>query len=241
MAAVGALAAVGSLAAGTEPLPIFEAFDGNSIVSVVAFVALWAGGVWVLRAAKESPRRVFSWAVSFGILFAIAELAGLSLLSEAADLSLLRPSAWSALHALGVGYAATMIVAAALIGADLRGSGSEDEGRLFRFVSLIGGGRGGRRWAAIATAAGVIAVARLPYLMVWWPGLIFFDTYRSLSYARGIGPWEAYEPVGHSLLIAGWNALWEGFGWSDQTALAFAAIVQMLSSRNLPRARSIPR
>ncbi|GGO62878.1 hypothetical protein GCM10010910_14080 [Microbacterium nanhaiense] len=234
IAAIGALLAALAWGAGREPRPIFEAFDGNSIVAVLGFVAVWAGGLWVLRAAGMSSRPVFGWAISVGVVFAIAELAGLSLLRDEADLSLLAPSAWSGIHVVGTAYAAVLLVAAILILVDRLGEdravSNTPRTRLGRFVARLGGRTGRRRWAAIGITAGVVIVARLPVLFVWWPGLIFFDSYRSLSYARGIGPWEAYEPVGHSLIIAGWNGLWEFFGWSDQTALAFAATVQLLSS-----------
>ncbi|GGO63235.1 hypothetical protein GCM10010910_15250 [Microbacterium nanhaiense] len=233
VAGAGALAAVASFAAGSVPLPIFEAFDGNSIVAVAAFVAAWAGGAWVIGSARRSARPVFAWAIPFGILFALAELAGVSLLRGEADLALLlHPSAWAAVHLLGVAYAATMLVALVLLLAD---RGDEDRGAeglepTRGRLAILGRGRGRDRWILVAATFGATLLARVPYLAVWWPGLIFFDTYRSLSYARGIMPWDAYEPVGHSLLIAGWNGVWQFFGWSDATALAVASTVQLLSS-----------
>lgn len=226
VAALGSLATVASFAAGTDPLPLFQAFDGNSIAALASFAALWAGGSWILGSARRSTRPVFAWAIPFGVLFAVTELAGLSLTRREADLALvLHPSAWGAVHVLGVAYAATMLVALVLVVTD-RSVAVPASGRLAK----LGSGSGRARWGLVAATFGIIALARIPYLAIWWPGLIFFDTYRSLSYARGIMPWDAYEPVGHSLLIAGWNGLWQLFGWSDQTALAFAAIMQMLTS-----------
>jgi hypothetical protein len=231
-AAAGAFLATLALCAGTTPDPLLETLEGNSLLAIAAFAALYAGGWWVLGTV---PRSTFAWAVPFAALYAIADLAGISLLRDEADLALLRPSAWGLVHLLGTAYVAALVVAVLLHAIDRRRQGDGPQppapsGPLSRVVAALREGSGRARWRAALLVFAVIVVARLPYFIVWWPGLIFFDTYRSLSYARQMMPWDTYEPVGHSLLITGWNALWDLFGWSDATAMAFAATLQVLSS-----------
>lgn len=231
IAVAGAFATTLALCAGTTPATLGEVLEGNSLVAIAAFAALAYGG-WL--ALGRLPREVWRWAVPVGVVFAIAELAGISLLREEADLWLLRPSGWSAVHLLGTAYAAVLGAALVLHLADRATPGDDvaaarRSGRAARLVEALRA-PGRTPWRPLGVVFGLIVLCRLPYLLVWWPGLIFFDTYRSLSYARGLGPWESYEPVGHSLLIAAWNGVWQLFGMSDSAALAFAAILQMLST-----------
>ena len=77
---------------------------------------------------------------------------------------------------------------------------------------------------------GILVLSRVPYLIVYWPGIVVFDTLRSYSYARGTVPWDTYEPVGHSLLIAVMQWLGTSLGWSDAGGVAIGAISVILTS-----------
>ncbi|WP_456283629.1 DUF6020 family protein [Microbacterium sp. JZ101] len=231
IAVAGAFATTLALCAGTTPATLGDVLEGNSLVAIAAFAAIAYGG-WL--ALGRLPREVWRWAVPVGLAYAVAELAGISLLREEADLWLLRPSGWSAVHGLGTAYAAVLGAAVLLHLADratpdAAAVPAPRRGRLSRLVEALRA-PGPTPWRPLGLVFGLIVLCRLPYLLVWWPGLIFFDTYRSLSYARGLGPWESYEPVGHSLLIAAWNGVWQLLGLSDSAALAFAAVLQMLST-----------
>ncbi|MDN3309923.1 DUF6020 family protein [Microbacterium oryzae] len=227
IAAAGAFVATLALCAGTAPGSLSEVLDGGGLVALAAFAALAAGGWWAIG---WLPREIWRWAAPLGAVIAIAELAGLSLLREEADLWLLRPSGWSVVHILGTAYVAAVGLAIVLHLADRnpdRGRPSPAAGVFTRFPASLARPR---PWRSLAILWALIVLCRLPYLLAWWPGLIFFDTYRSLSYARGLGPWESYEPVGHSLVIAAWNGVWQLLGLGDAAALALAASVQVLTS-----------
>lgn len=225
IAAAGAFVATLALCAGTAPGSLSEVLDGGGLVALAAFAALAVGGWWAIG---WLPRAIWRWAAPLGAAVAIAELAGLSLLREEADLWLLRPSGWSVVHVLGTAYVSAIGLALVLHLADLRqGHPSSSRGVLARFAASL---TRPRPWRSLGILWGLIVLCRLPYLLAWWPGLIFFDTYRSLSYARGLGPWESYEPVGHSLVITAWHGVWEMLGLGDAAALAVAASVQVLTS-----------
>ncbi|GAA4187877.1 hypothetical protein GCM10022219_01240 [Microbacterium oryzae] len=225
IAAAGAFVATLALCAGTTPGSLSEVLDGGGLVALAAFAALAVGGWWAIG---WLPTAIWRWAVPLGAVVALAELAGLSLLREEADLWLLRPSGWSVVHVLGTAYVSAVGLALVLHLADLhQGHPASSGGALARFAASLARPR---PWRSLGILWGVIVLCRLPYLLAWWPGLIFFDTYRSLSYARGLGPWESYEPVGHSLLITAWNGVWQLLGLGDAAALAMAASVQVLTS-----------
>ncbi|MGW9112799.1 DUF6020 family protein [Microbacterium sp. NPDC055683] len=75
-----------------------------------------------------------------------------------------------------------------------------------------------------------LLLVRTPYLVAWWPGIVPFDTFRSFSYVRGVGEWEQYEPVAHSLLVGAMQALGGALGGGDAGIVAFGATVQLLTS-----------
>ena len=225
--------------AGNDPGPLLSSLSGTSVSAVIVFVAFVACGLWVLRTSSASA---WQWAAGLGVVLATAQFAGMLLRKfDGAVDRLLAPDnlLWVAVHWIGTAWMVSCGLAA-LIGAldtqDLRtvsDSPHERGGRLGLFGRLVASLRSsddGRRRKCLLIVLGVLVLSRLPYLLVHWPGIVAFDTYRSFAYARGATYWESYEPVGHSLLIA--VIQWSGtaLGWGDIGGVAIGAITMLLAS-----------
>lgn len=238
LAVAGALLSVLSIYAGTEPAPLLPALQGTTVSAVVVFAALVACGLWVLRHASASAWR---WASAIGVVAASAQLVGLSLRRyDGLLLDLLQDDtiAWTVVQWLGTAWMATAGVAALIAvldaygakgAADVDGEGTR-AGVLTRLVESLTSADLGRQRTGLLVVGALLTLSRLPYLLVYWPGIVHFDTFRSLSYARGTGPWQTYEPVGHSLHIAGVNWLGSSLGLGDAGIVALAATIQILAS-----------
>lgn len=235
----GASVAALSIYAGNEPGPLSGKLHETSVSAVIVFVALTAGGLLVLATASAS---VWRWATSIGVVLATAQIAGLSLRRFDSLLGpLLAPDnlAWAVVHWLGIAWLTTCGLAA-LIGAldahDRRtGSqpASEQGGRGGPFVLLLAALRGpdrARRRLGLLIVMGILVLSRVPYLVVYWPGILHFDTLRSYSYARGTVPWDSYDPVGHSLLIAVMQWFGNTLAWGDAGGVAIGSITVILAS-----------
>lgn len=83
-------------------------------------------------------------------------------------------------------------------------------------------------WKWLAGGAAVFFLAWLPYLLTYWPGLIFGDTTSSLSQAQGLQSFSNHHPVFFTLLIKAclWISAKAGF---DATAgCALFCVCQMI-------------
>lgn len=234
-------ASVGLLAvyAGNEPGPLLTRLHGGGLSAVVVFAALLAGGLWVLRRTSASAWR---WAAGLGIALATAELAGLSLRRFNTLLEpLLFPDniAWTVVHWLGTAWLATCALTVVIEALDRHvvrsarsNSDDRDEraGPMARFVALFRAPTRAQRSVGLLIVMGILVLSRVPYLVVYWPGLVSFDTLRSYSYVRGTHFWQAYEPVGHSLLIGVMQ--WSGsvLGWGDVGGVAIGSISAVLAT-----------
>ena len=239
LAPAGALVSVLAIYAGNEPGPLSSRLHGTSVSAVIVFVALTAGGLLVLRTTSGSAWR---WAAGIGIVLAAAQLAGLSLrrFDSLVD-PLLAPDnlGWAVVHWLGIAWLTTCGLAA-LIGAldthDLRSVSaavSKGGGRPRPFARLVASLRApdhARRRLGLLIVMGILVLSRVPFLVVYWPGILHFDTLRSYSYARGTHSWQTYEPVGHSLLIAVMQWLGSALGWGDAGGVAIGSITVILVS-----------
>ncbi|WP_029149316.1 DUF6020 family protein [Microbacterium indicum] len=231
-ASIGALAAALAFAAGGSPETLRTAFDDAGGAGLLLFVAALASGRWVLARASAGT---WAWAAPLGGAFALAETAGISLAQPGAGFAPIATAgsgtlAWWALHLVGVGWAASCAVAALLIARDRArardtAGRSADRSRLGRAVGAVASGRP----AALAILAGVIAASRVPVYLLWFPGIVPFDTFRSFASVR-TGEWELYEPLGHSILVAGMDFLGTTLGWGDTAAVAIGAALQILTS-----------
>lgn len=207
--------------------------------AVVVFVTLTIGALWVLRTASASAWR---WATGIGVVMATAQLAGLSLRRYGSLLDpLLAPDhrTWAIVHWLGIAWLVTCGLAA-LIGAldtsSLRSAApaaSAPVGRFRPFVRLVAALRApdqARRRLGLLVVMGILVLSRVPYLVVYWPGIVHFDTLRGYSYARGTHPWETYEPVGHALLITVMQWLGTALGWGDPGGVAIGSVTVVVAS-----------
>jgi hypothetical protein len=223
--------------AGDEPGPLLTRLHGTSVSAVIVFVALTVGGLWILRTASASARL---WAAGIGVVLATAQLAGMSLrrFDGLGRLLVADNLAWVAVHWLGIAWMVSCSLAA-LIGAldthDLRSVSaavSKRGGRPGPFARLVASLRApdrARRRLGLLIVMGILVLSRVPYLVVYWPGILHFDTLRSYSYARGTHFWQTYEPVGHSLLIAVMQWLGTTLGWGDAGGVAIGSITVILA------------
>ncbi|OCG73908.1 hypothetical protein A7J15_06770 [Microbacterium sediminis] len=225
---VAALAVAVTVASGTQPGNLLDVLDGNSAVVAFVFVATLVAGLWVRR---RVPAGTAAWVLPVSAVFALADILGVSLGRSDAGLDLLLRSepavaAWVLFRVAGTFSAFAIGFALVLV---LLGRYRERRPAAGRAASLLEAVRRGG-WRSFAALLGVILVFRLPYLILWWPGIVPFDTFRSYSYARGVGEWEQYEPVGHSLLVAAMQAIGAALGWGDAGGVALGAILQVLTT-----------
>jgi hypothetical protein len=224
---------------GNEPGPLSTRLHGTSLSAVFVFVALAAGGLWVLRTASASAWR---WAVGIGVVLATAQLVGMLLRKFDGFVGrLLAPDylAWVAIHWLGIAWLVSCGLAAliaALDAHDLRSAPrtatqhGQVGGPIVRLVAALRAPEPASRWIGSLVVLGVLVLSRLPYLVVYWPGILAADTFRAYSYARGTVPWDTYDPVGYSLIIAGMQWLGPALGWGDVGGLAIASISLLIAS-----------
>jgi hypothetical protein len=216
---VGAL--VGTFAAVADPdsLPSVEAAGtGGGVAALAILVALLMLGRLVTRATAS----VRWWALPLGAIGAVAELAGISLSRKGGGLGLITESstselAWLVVRAAGVAWLMVCLIVLAMVAAQsVMADPRPAEKRLAqpRSFPLL--------WAALL-------LTRLPFLLLLWPGIVPFDTFRSYAYARR-GGWEQYEPVGHSLLVASIDWTSSALGLGDTGGVAIGAVIQMLTS-----------
>lgn len=81
----------------------------------------------------------------------------------------------------------------------------------------------------IAICALVIFVLQLPYLLTYYPGLIFNDSISSISQALGLLPYYNHHPVAYTLLIKACIEIAQMLGFSINTGCALYSIVQMVA------------
>ncbi|HET9648350.1 MAG TPA: DUF6020 family protein, partial [Microlunatus sp.] len=236
-AVLGALIAALTVYADAGPGPLLSSLHGSGISAVVVVAAFTACGLWTLRQCSIS---VWRWAIVIGVVFASAQSVGMSLRQFDALIRplLARPNrAWTVVHWLGTAWMVTCSSAALIAAIDALANGrsradSDDRGPglLQRFLAAMCSVRPGSRWKCWLAIFGALVLSRLPYLVIYWPGIVAFDTFRSYSYARGIGPWESYEPVGASMLIA--VADWFGthLRWGDAGGVAIGSVSLIVAS-----------
>ncbi|WES66211.1 DUF6020 family protein [Microbacter sp. GSS18] len=237
IAAVGAWFVVLALATGTSPGSIFERVDSSAVVAGAAFVGVALLGKLALW---STPRAIWAWAIPLGMTLGLSHVAGISLMRSQADLALFSPSQppaellWSAAQFIGTATAATWLIALALRLIEQRAPASpapdspsepSTQGSIDRFFLRLREGRIG----AFAWVFAAIVLARVPYLILWWPGIMPFDSLRPFSYAE-TGVWEQLDPIGHSFLIVGANGLANSLGWGDSGGVAIGAIVQLATN-----------
>jgi hypothetical protein len=235
----GACVSVLAVYAGNEPAPLPSSLHGTSVSAVVVLVAfIWCGS-WVLRTAPPSAWR---WAAAIAAALSTAQLAGLVVrkLGGRADLLLARDNlGWVAVHWIGIGWMVSCGLAALIWAIDAHDLRSSSDGALVqpggtrwwaRLTGLLRATDRAQRRKGLLTVMGILVLSRVPYLVTYWPGIMMFDTIRSYSYARGTVPWDSYEPVGHSLLIAVMQWLGTHLGWGDVGGLAIGSITAVLAS-----------
>lgn len=237
VATLGALVGVLSLFSGAVPGPLLESLRGTTLSAFVVFAALALGGFWVLRRASASAWR---WAIAIGFVASAAQMLGLSLrLYDGLLFELSQPEnvAWVLAHWFGSFWMVTAALAALITLLDSfslpSASGStapaDREGLLGLVMGALISAEPARRRKGLLLVMGALVLSKIPYLLVYWPGLVPFDTFRSLAYARGTSPWETYEPVGHSLRIAATDWLGTTAGLGDVGVIAIGSVTQIVA------------
>jgi hypothetical protein len=142
---------------------------------------------------------------------------------------------WVIVQWVGTTWMITCGLAALIAAVDSGGRSSSSAGPIrdgvfARLVRSLHSTTPGVQRKGCFTLMGIIVASRLPYLVVYWPGIVQFDTFRSYSYARGTYQWESYEPVGSSLFVTATQWLGTFFGWGDAGGVAIGAMTLMLAS-----------
>ncbi|YAL83368.1 DUF6020 family protein [Dermacoccaceae bacterium W4C1] len=208
---------------GTGPGQTIGTISVGTLAVAAAFIV---AGFWALGRVR---RQVWSWAAALGLVFAACCVLGDWFGGP-------QPRSWSSLstarqvgvplRAIGLTWVFAA-VSAVLIEQALRGKqapvrdGSGVGGRLVAWVR-----RGG--FAPTAMLFALLVAARIPAWVIWWPGVVPFDTFRSYSMVRGTSPWDAYEPVGHTVLVWSYNQIGDALGFGDTGKVALAVGVQIL-------------
>ena len=236
LAAAGALLATVAIYLGPTAGLLGDVSWGSSVTTVPVFAALLAGAFYAVR---TTPRHVWPWAAGVAVVFATAELAGRSMRSIG-TLGYLTSGthvSWVVLHWLGVASLAAFCLAVLFHAVDGylpddTGLPRHDEetGALARLVGALRSPERSRRRRAQLLVMGLLVLSRIPYLVVWWPGIVYFDALRAYSFARGTRQWSTYDPVGHSMLVGTEQWLGTHLGLGDAGGVAIASSVQVLTS-----------
>ena len=136
------------------------------------------------------------------------------------------------MHWLGTGWLAACGLAALIWALDSYGTRT-DQGQDRSSRGLIGALRSptkARRRGAYAVVFGIIVLSRLPYVLTYWPGIVYFDTFRAYSYIRGIVPLDTYEPVGSTLYIGAMQGLGAFLGLGDAGRVALSTMTLLVAS-----------
>ncbi len=229
---VGAVFGLLALQAGAVPGPLLASLPGPSLSSVVVLGALVVVGSWLVRRVSGSAWR---WGVGVALAATTARLGGMSFTVGGDVLADPANRAWVVVHTLGTVWLVAAGVAALVEaldrwGARAAGAGADGLEGGNRLVRALRSGSRRRRAGAAGVVAGLLVLSRLPYLIGWWPGIVHFDTLRSVSYVRGSFEWEAYEPVGHSLIVGLEDRLSALLGLGDVGMVAIGVSAQVLAS-----------
>ncbi|WP_261166041.1 DUF6020 family protein [Microbacterium sp. Marseille-Q6965] len=224
----GALLVALTVTSGTRPGNLLDVLDGNSVAAAFVFIATLMAALWARRRATV---RAAAWALPLALMFAFADIVGVSLEQPDAGLDLLLRStpaetAWVLCRLGGTFTAAAIGLTTLLIVLERLRQRPVGTSRAARAVDNLR--KGG--WRGFAVLVVVVLVFRLPYLVLWWPGIVPFDTFRSYAYARGFGEWSQYEPLGHSLLITAMQGIGTSLGWGDAGGVALGAALQVLTT-----------
>ncbi|HET9128370.1 MAG TPA: DUF6020 family protein, partial [Propionibacteriaceae bacterium] len=235
---IGALAVVAMMWFGTAPNSLALLPAEPPLAALAVLVSLLVLGTWVVRRA---PASTWVWAGVVGAAMAAADIMGVGLYRFDALWTPLWTQFgwWAAIHTLGVWWIGAVVVAGLIVVLDRppsassgeRGRRSLTEARGERGLrAALASGEPRRQWRAAALVVVLLIVVELPYLVVYWPGIMSSDTMRSYAYARGLNRWDSYEPVGHSILIAITQWLGPALGLGDTGGVALGVAFQLLTS-----------
>lgn len=199
-----------------------------SITTAIVAVALVVAGRWLIGVVRP---RVWRPALALGGLFALLAIVG-DLIGGAepqplSDLTRVQ-TALLPVRLLGL----TWIFAAVLAGV------FEWTLRQRDATVVNGAGRPGAFLAALRSGASrrpvwllfaALVLVRVPALVVWFPGVVPFDTFRSYAQVRGTAPWTSYEPVGHTALVWVYEQVGSALSLGDVGKVAIAVIVQIVA------------
>lgn len=83
------------------------------------------------------------------------------------------------------------------------------------------------RLRPVLIIACILFAAYIPYLLVWWPGLIFGDSLSSIGQAVGWYEYSNHHPFAYTLFIKACFSVAHVFGLSNTFACALYSVVQM--------------
>lgn len=199
-----------------------------SVATVVVAAGLSVAGLLVLQRVRP---RVWAWSFALGLLFASLSVVGdwyggprpahLDDLSAGRLLGL--PLRW-----LGLIWLFTLGLAAVYEWVLRRrdAPASVGTGRASHFLDRL---RGGCGKGPVLTLFVVLLAVRVPAWILFFPGILPFDTLRSYAQVRGASPWTSYEPLGHTGLVWVYNGLGNLLGLGDSGKVAIAVLVQIVA------------
>lgn len=81
----------------------------------------------------------------------------------------------------------------------------------------------------VAGVAALIFAAWVPYLLVYWPGFLFADSYSSICQAMGLEEWSNHHPVAYTLAVKLCLDLGNALGVGATGGCAIYSIFQMIT------------
>lgn len=80
----------------------------------------------------------------------------------------------------------------------------------------------------VLAASLVLFLLWLPYLLAYWPGIIFYDTLNSLRQTLGVNPWVNHHPAAYTAFLGLFVHAATATGYSATTGMALYSITQMI-------------
>lgn len=171
------------------------------------------------KPSSISQKRKGVWLIS--ILFALSVVLGHHIVitgssySGTADVNFISPyTGWDAIALALIAYGANTLISSLLS----RISRKPFPAPCMDVISV----------GQVLTASLVLFLLWLPYLLAYWPGIIFYDTLNSLRQTLGVNPWVNHHPAAYTAFLGLFVHTATATGHSATTGMALYSITQMI-------------
>jgi hypothetical protein len=216
----------------------------HTVVTAVFLAAVAAALHVPCVNAVRLPRRHYAWMLLFAGIFALSIVAGYHLIIPGVNEHIDRayvtaftwkdPLAWLAITAYLEVICSAGLRLIALLQTKLasRMAQKADEKSLEVGVAIDAPAPAHvlstPSWRLAVIAALIMLVLWLPWLLAWWPGIIFNDSLSSIFQASGIIPYSNHHPFLYTIFIKVCLKLAHVFGLSNTEGCAIYTFIQMM-------------